>query len=282
VPAPAKSPHDTGLAVPSPPALRPEAPPSALEALLPRVPQRGWSRALALVLGAVGSLVLASVARRARDPLRAGLLNSALVLVETMGRVLVAILAIGLIAQIVPSGMLPVLPWAILAAAIAVGWSLRDALPDVVAWAQLSTEGSLRPGQWVAGEGFTGRVVHRGLRATWLDDGRGHQVVVPNRLLTQLTVSADHERWPMVEVQLQLPARSADAVRSAVEEACLLSPWVAPRPDLHLAWSPEAPDRWTLRVRLLEGAFADRFRGALRERVLDALEQQRARRTLEA
>jgi hypothetical protein len=56
-----------------------------------------------------------------------------------------------------------------------------------------------------------------------------------------------------------------------LREAALLSPWIAPHPAVDVAWDPADPTRWTLRVRLLEGGFAEPFRGALRERLHELL-----------
>jgi len=240
--------------------------------LLPDVPERGLSRALALVLGAAGALVLAGVARRSRRTLRRGLLSSSLAALETLARGAVALAGVALIAQVVPRALTPVLPWAIVAGAVAVGWSLREALLDIVAWIQLSSEGRMTRGRWLVTDAGQGRVVRIGLRATWLDDGCGTLLAVPNRCLTRDAVATDEARWPMVEVSVHLPDIGDERARSAIQEAVLLCPWVAPVPDLTVAGDPMGGSRWTVRVRLLEGRFRKVLRGTLRERVLDHLD----------
>jgi len=243
----------------------------AAPAFLPDIPQRGWSKALALVLAVAGALVLAGVARRGREDLREGVLSSLLGGIETLARGVVAFCGISLVAQIVPQGLLPVLPWAILAGALAVGWSLREALLDIVAWIQLSSEGRLTRDRWVVTPDGEGRIVRMGLRATWLDDGQGRHVAVPNRRLTRDTVATDQARWPRVAVELHLPNLPDEVARGALREAVLLCPWVAPEPDLAVAGDPDGGGRWTVQVRLLEGRFREPLAGTLRERVLDQL-----------
>jgi len=217
------------------------------------------------------SAVASGVARRTGAQLRPGAITSLLRMADTAGRILLVLAGVGLVTQIVPAPLLPALPWAVLAASLALGWSLRDALPDLVAWTQLSAEGSVHRGQWVRGEGFTGRIERIGLRATWLADDRGQLVAVPNRLLVQGTVRTDKARWYVTEVDLDLPDVDPAKARHAIERACMLSPWVAPTASVDVRWDPVSPSRWSLRVQLLEGGFADPFRGALRERVEELL-----------
>ena len=256
--------------------MLPEDQGSGVPAFLPDIPQRGWSKALALILAAAGALVLAGVAQRARASLRDGLLRNVLATMETLARGTVAFVGVSLVAQLVPRGLLPVLPWAILAAALAVGWSLREALLDIVAWIQLSSEGALVRGRWVSTSHGNGRIVRMGLRATWLDDGHGRHVAVPNRRLTQETVATDQARWPRVSVELQLPGLPDSVARDAIREAVLMCPWIAPEPGLAVAGDPHGAGVWTVQVRLLEGRFREALEGTLRERVLDQLDRTEA------
>ncbi len=252
------------------PTAAPGGPPSGSGLLLP-IPDQSPGRALLFLLVMAVSAVASSVARRTGTRLRPGAITSLLRVADTAGRILLVLAGVGFVIQLVPAPLLPALPWAVLAASLALGWSLRDALPDLVAWTQLSAEGSVHRGQWVRGLGFTGRIERIGLRATWLADDRGQLVAVPNRLLVQGTVRTDKARWYVTEVDLDLPDVDPTKARHAIERACMLSPWVAPTATVDVRWDPVSPSRWSLRVQLLEGGFADPFRGALRERVEELL-----------
>jgi hypothetical protein len=94
---------------------------------------------------------------------------------------------------------------------------------------------------------------------------------VPNRLLLDRAVTADERRWPEVRVQLSLPGVAPERAREALREATRLSPWVAPGALPELAVDPTEATRWTVRVRLLEGGYADRFAGAFPEHVREVL-----------
>ncbi len=264
--------HEPPASAPPPVDELPDAPhrPIGTDLLL-APPTQSRGRVFAFLAIMAVSVVASTVARRTRSQLREGVISSLLRVADTAGRVLMVLAGLGLVTQLVPSPLLPVLPWAVLGSALAIGWSLRDALPDLVAWTQISAEGSVRRGQWVRGEGYTGRVERIGLRATWLSDDRGQRVAVPNRLLVHGTVRTDKDCWYVAEVDLHLPDVAPAAARRAIERACMLSPWVAPGAGVDVRWDPSQPARWSLRVQLLEGGFADAFRGAIRERVEELL-----------
>jgi len=215
--------------------------------------------------------VASVAARRTRHQLRHGVLSTLLRGADTTGRVLLVFAGLALLTQLLPEPLLPALPWAVVGGALAVGWSLRDALPDLVAWTLLATERAIHRGQWVRGQGFAGQVEQVGLRATRLSDARGQRLIVPNRLLIQGTVRTDNDCWYVAEIDLTLPDTPPEEARRAIARACMLSPWVAPGADVQVRWDPTEPSRWSLRVQLLEGGFADAFRGAIRERVEELL-----------
>lgn len=238
------------------------------DALLPELPMRGLRNGLALLLLAIASALMANLARRSRAPLLPdGILPTTLRLVETVARILVVFFVLGVLAAWLPASIAPGLPWVVVAIAVAVGWSARDVLPDLVAWLLLSLEGNLRPGQWLSVEGRRGRVERVGMRATRLRDHLGNVVLMPNRFLVRAPVTAD-VGWPTIEVRLRLdPAHGPARIRSALREAAELSPWVAPcEPEVY-----RDGEAWVVRLDLLDGTFADRVEGTLAERVEEIL-----------
>ena len=60
-------------------------------------------------------------------------------------------------------------------------------------------------------------------------------------------------------------------VRQAVRQAVLMSPWTAPTGGPDVVREEEQPGRWRVRARLLDGAWAEQFEGALRDTVADIL-----------
>jgi len=145
-------------------------------------------------------------------------------------------------------------------------------LPDVVGGIVLLTEGRLKRGQWITGEGFAGSVEQIGPRVTLLRAGDGALLAIPNRRVVKSPVRASDRPWHEVDVEIQTPAgASAPRLREAITEAVLCSPYVPPDPGLVLARDPRAPDRWHLRVRLVDGRFTAAFEGQLLERMEESL-----------
>ncbi|MBX2801035.1 MAG: mechanosensitive ion channel family protein, partial [Myxococcales bacterium] len=276
-------PAQAEAAHPEPAAPPPEAPatsqPSA-EPLFtwPTIPERGLFSVLMLLVGALLAATAAELAQRVRSDLRPrGLLPSLAALTHTVGRATAVLLVLGAVAAVLPQGLRPVLPWVAVAGALALGWSLRDVLPDVVAWAFLSAEGRIEPGLWVRGDGFEGRVESLALRATWVVDTRGARTSIPNRLLLRHPVRATLDRWPEAEVCVHLPEAGPAVARAALREAALLSPWLAPEGQPEIGQDPGDVSRWTVRVRVLDGRYRDRFEGTFPERVRDVLAARRSR-----
>lgn len=287
VPAPAPAPEEVPFTGPVAPPARPPAaesePPIIIvppqgpfqpardalrDALLPELPMRGLRNGLALLLLALASVLMANLARRARAPLLPdGVLPTTLRLVETVSRLLVVFFVLGVLAAWLPASIAPGLPWVVVAIAVAVGWSARDVLPDLVGWLFISLEGNVRPGQWLSVDGRRGRVERVGMRATRLRDHLGNVLLMPNRALVRGPITAD-VGWPTIEVRLRLdPAHGPARIRSALREAAELSPWVAPcEPEVY-----REGEAWVVRLDLLDGTFADRLEGTLAERVEEIL-----------
>jgi small-conductance mechanosensitive channel len=242
--------------------------------LLPWLPHRGALDAFALFMLSLAAWGGGMLARRARESLAPrGLLPSLAIAAESIARILVVVFGLGVFAAIVPESLAPALPWLVLAGAVAIGWSLRDVLPDVTAGIVVMIERRVRPGQYIQGEGFAGAVATVGLRVTQIVDSSGRTIVVPNRYLLGKPLMTDRGRWPSVEVLVRVdPNLDSVAVRRAVKEAVLVSPFSAPTggPDL-IREEPE-PGRWRVRTRLLDGVWAEQFEGALRETLADILQ----------
>jgi len=260
---------------PAAPRAEPPRESAPVRPILPWLPFRGFWAGLLLTIIGVSIGVLAIIARRFRSQLApVGLLPNALTVGETALRVTAAICGVLVIAAWAPASLAPLLPWVLVFGAAALGWSLRDVAPDLIAWATLSMEGRVRPGKWVSGGEFSGRLVSMGFRSTLLHDSQGREISVPNRLLLQAPLEGNLSPWPAVEVELVIPDREPAETRRALHEAVLLSPWVAPGAKPELRGDTDGTGRWLVRVRLLSGDFASPFEGTLRERVFEILDHK--------
>lgn len=236
-------------------------------------PERRFSTFGLLVLLAVCVLALFALTRlRAPLPDR-GLFPRALGALHLAARLAAIVLVLMLASRLLPTWLHPALRLTLAAAAIAIGfgavWTL---LPDVLGGVVLLTEGRLRPGQWLVGEGFAGTIEQVGPRVTVLRGADGALVTVPNRVIVKTAVRASDRRWHEVEVELRAPVgAAADEVRRAIRDAVASSPYVPPDPGLVLSRNPREPDRWRLEVRLLDVRYAAPFEGELLERVEEAL-----------
>jgi len=274
---------------PAPGSLTPDAPPPApapadtpgpdlWSSAFPELPGRGWT-----VLGMVGvllvSLLLVTVVSRLRFGLPVqGVIPTALGLVHVVLQLFALLTAAGIVARLLPPALEPAVPWAIVAVAVAVGWSARDVLPDLIGAAVISFERRIRPGIWMSTGELSGLVERRGLRAVWLWDGHGNRIAVPNRQLLNSHVAVQEAAGPVHEVTLRVENLGpTKEVRRALLEATLTSPWV--RPDAAPAVRQDGgdPALWHVRAHLLEMRFAGRFEGDLLERTEDVLAVTRGR-----
>jgi hypothetical protein len=115
-------PPEAAVAAPAPP---PEPPPSEGERGLP----------LAGLVAALGAGLAAATTTRIRSRFPAvGLLPVALDGTATAARLVLVAAVIGLLARVLPTGVTWVVPLFGLAAALGLVWSVRDALPSLVAW----------------------------------------------------------------------------------------------------------------------------------------------------
>lgn len=251
----------------------PAVTPSPFEELIPHVRARGVRTALFLGFSAmVFAMAGAGLRRLARRLRPTGVLPTTVRTIEVVARMLVAFLGLGAFGAMVPASIAPVLPIVVIASAVAIGWSVRDVARDLVAGVFIAVEGQLRAGYWVSGERYSGSVEALGLRVTWLRDVHGRRIVVPNRVLLAQPLVTDDKPWPRIQFRVALPlAQSTSAIRDALEEAVLISPWVAPEPEMEV--HPDALDStiWHVAVRVIDSRYAHRFQGLLRERVEEIL-----------
>ena len=221
---------------------------------------------LALLIGL--SLLISGGAGHLRPYFaRDGLLPRLLGFLHMAGRFAALALTVLLLVRASPDWLRPAVPWVLLAAAVAVGWSARDLLPDLLAGGVLFYERRVRRGVWLSAEGLSGTVERLGLRATWLTDELGQQVAVPNRrLLTQAVIVADQARaWH--ETRLRIASRDQRDVRRVLAHAVATSVWVVLGSKVELSQDVDDPAVWHVRVCLRHRRDQSRFDGELRGRV---------------
>ncbi|MFT5686537.1 MAG: hypothetical protein ACI8RZ_007493 [Myxococcota bacterium] len=238
------------------------------------LPMRGPWSALLLLLITGGLLATAGGIRRLRTLLSpSGMLPSALLALNRAASTVATFAFFGAIIALVPPSYAPALPWMILAAAVALGWSARDVLPDLIGGLVIRVDGRVKVGQRLIGadEPGQGVVTDMGLLTATLVDGEATWSV-PNRRLLSAPLRVEDARCPEVSVWLSLPAEIAPAtMRAALSEAALTTPWGAPGVRPELQQDPSAPGRWRVVMRVLDSAAIEGFQGSLRERVLEHL-----------
>ncbi len=219
---------------------------------------------------AVGLVLL--IAERARSWITKNIpLRSALGALVFVLRIAVFSLLVAIVFAVVPSGQNWIL-WTLAVLALVVGWSVRDLFADLVAGAILAAERRVKKGMWVSGDGFQGTVEGRSLRATWLRDGQGHRITVPNRAMVGAPMVYDAGADAEHEVVVRLEGyRDAGKVRLALTDAILSSPWVLAGATPVVLRDPADPIVWRVRTKLLEPRFSVHFEGELLERVEDLL-----------
>ena len=252
-------------------------PPSgAIRDLIPSPPS--WARGnlplgLAVLLA---GLLLTWVLRRFRHALpRDGWMPWLVRTLILVARLATAAAALVLIAKLLSPFAIDAYPWLLAAAALAVGWSLRDVLPDMVAAVVLRLENRLKPGVWVASAHYEGVVEGRSLRALWLRDPRGDRLAIPNRSVLGTALRIQEGMGAIHDVALRLPpGELAQHTREAILEAVVTSPYVAATAEPAIRRDGADPDLWRVRARLLHERYAIHFEGELLERVEAAMRQR--------
>lgn len=238
------------------------------------LPERGLRAALRLLFWLLAAVLASRQLGRIREGLLpSGLLPSAAALGEQILRLAAILTGVLLLAAILPEALLPILPLAALGGALALGVSVWTVLPDLWAGVLLSVEQRVRAGQWIRAGDLAGEVVFVGLRSTQILERSGGLVLVPNRMLIEQAVASDAVNWPPVDIAVPVPeSLSTEQVRELLQEAVLLSPFLAPDEEPALIQEQFHPPIWRVRARIVEAHWADEFEGALRERVRELLE----------
>ena len=274
--------QDTPRSAPTPSAQRLEPPPLApltppaeagQPATTPNTEGDGdRDQLLVLFLTLLGVGVLLFTAERVRSWITANIpLRRVLGVLVFVLRIVGAGLLIAIVVELVPGGQDWIL-WTLLVVALIAGWSVRDLFADLVAGAILAAERRVKRGVWVSGDGFQGTVEGRSLRATWLRDGQGHRLTVPNRAMVGAPMLYDAGADTEHEVVVRLEGyEDAGRVRMALTDAVLSSPWVIAGATPVVLRDPADPVVWRVRTKLLEPRFSVHFEGELLERVEDLL-----------
>ena len=250
----------------------------AMEAWVPGIPEWAHGTVGSALLILLVLLVLAVALQWLRSHLpKAGVLP-ALVRTLEVGLRLCIFLAVLLVGARLLWGVAGgAYKWILVASALGAGWSVRDVLPDLAAAVVLRFEGRVRPGVWVTSDGFEGVVERRALRAVWLRDPSGDRVAVPNRRMVASILRIQHGMGALHDVPIRLASNvTAAEARSAILEAVVTSPYVAPDVRAAVRRDGATPDLWHVRASLLDERYARAFEGELLERVEAVLDAMRA------
>lgn len=266
--------EDEAPASPSAPPVISETPGESAEpeaeAVEPTEPPRRTLLILFLTLLGIGVALL--IAERVRTWITVNVpVRRAVAGLVVMLRLAGLGVVIAIILELLPAGQDWIL-WGLAILVIVTGWSVRDLFADIVAGAVLAGERRVRKGMWVSGDGFQGTVEGRSLRATWLRDGQGHRLTVPNRAMVAAPMVYDSGAEAEHEVVVRLEGyHDASRVRMALNDAILSSPWVLAGATPVVLRDPADPVVWRVRSKLLEPRFSVHFEGELLERVEDLL-----------
>jgi hypothetical protein len=235
--------------------------------LVPPMPERDTGKLIGLLLLLGIAFGGAYTVRRTRRLFpEHGIFPRALGVTHAVLRACSLLLAVAIAVRLVPPSLDPWMRFALVGLAVAAGWSARDVLADLIAGVAVGFERKIRPGVFISGDGWAGRVESRGLRAVFLRDARGHTIAVPNRrILVAPTVADTGEGEQEVTVHVD-STRPAAEVRRALEDAVLMSPWVRPGTKPVVLRDGDGRGAWRIRSRLLEPGHAGRFEADLRER----------------
>ena len=235
------------------------------------LPTLGVGEGLALLVVAALAGSIAHITQRLRAELAPkGLLPSVLTTINRLVRGVVVLALVGALFSVLPRVAQQLVPLVLLAMAVAIGWSSRDILQDLVAWIALAIERRLKPGLWISTSTASGTIQSMSLRVTWVRDASGRSIAIPNRMLMHHPVITQRSTWPMVEAVVQVPGNSPQQqVRKALEEAVLVSPWAAPLPPERII---QESGQWRVRAHVLESRFAYDFEKGLASRVTKLLQ----------
>ncbi|MFT4978570.1 MAG: small-conductance mechanosensitive channel [Myxococcota bacterium] len=251
---------------------------AAQDYVLPALPTGGPGAALGLLLLALLAGVISTFLQRRRRRLApSGWLPEVIGVVGVLARALAALAVLGAIATLMPEALLPALPWGLLAAAAAIGWSVHSFVPDLFAGLALRVSDRLGPGRWIQIGDHAGEIVAIGLFSTELRGASG-RLVLPNRRLLDQTLFTPDDQRPIatVSVSVDLPTSPA---RRLLRELALGSPFIAPDAEPEISRSDSHPEHWIVRAAVLEPHHIAHFEGTFRERLEASLSQDRPQTT---
>ncbi len=236
---------------------------SLAEDLLPPPPRRGAARAIGFCLLALLALLLAGGAERLQARVRTtGLLPRLLSTATGIGRASVVPLLFLALLSVLPPAWGVAVPFALVAVAVAMGWSSRELLADIFAGFVLTVERRIRMGDRVdLGEDGQGTVQALGLRAACLSLDDGTLLTIPNHRLAARQVRIDPDATPTVVVHLPVRGgRSTVESLTLLHELVLIQPWLAPGRAPRIGRDPKHPDTWRIEARIILHLHAEPFR----------------------
>ena len=256
--------------------------------LLFTVPSAAWAQSLEapLQLEATGSLLehfsvalLALLLSQATvSPLKQlasnGVFPFLLRVVFFGGRLVATMALLSAFFLLLPLSLRPAVPWVLVAAGVALGWSARDMLRDILAAVVLLVERRLRPGIRIRTQEHSGVITRMGFRAVYLASDLGGELGVPNRVFLSRAFEIDPDPHLPIEIRLKIQSHaSTDAIREALIEMALFSPFLAPGHRPVAVRDPGKSEMWILKGRLLSFDHLKAFEGAIEEQIETALEK---------
>ena len=241
--------------------------PAPVVKIWPFEPPRGgqsFSRAVVWFLIATIAVLLGRRMDSARGKLpKRGLLPALAQVTKVISRIAALIAVLFGCMRMVPDAYFQYFPVVLVAASVAVGWSARDVLHDVLAGILLVVEHRLVPDMRVEADGRVGTVINVGFRSVSMESDDGQIIRIPNRDFLSTDTRVDKDPYAPVEVAVEAPP----GARRRLEEIALASPLVAPGHPPEVFRDPEHPERWVVRARLVHPRWALAFRGAVQDRL---------------
>ena len=168
------------------------------------------------------------------------------------GRLVATMAFLSVFFLLLPESLRPAIPWVLIAAGVALGWSARDMLRDVLAAGVLLVERRLRPGVRIRTQEHSGIITRMGFRAVYLDSDAGGELGLPNRSFLSRAFEVDPNPHLPIEIRLQIQSKaSTDTIREALVEMALFSPFLAPGHRPEAVRDPGDHTIWILKGRLL-------------------------------
>jgi small-conductance mechanosensitive channel len=190
------------------------------------------------------------------------------------GRLVAAMAFLAAFFTLLPESLRPAVPWVLVAAGVALGWSARDMLRDLLAAVVLLVERRIRPGIRLRTQDHSGVVSRMGFRAVYLESDEGAELGVPNRVFLSRAYELDTDPHLPIEIRLRIRSpKSTDQIRESLIEMALFSPFLAPGHRPEAVRDPEEAGMWLLKCRLLSSQFIKAFEGALEEQIETSLEK---------